>query len=116
MRIRRRGIWLPDFPQKEFDALFGFVKKALDKAATNSGTIGVPPSQDPSRERKSRSKGQRKPGVQPGHLGTTLEMVDELVVRSRNLKINLESDRVSSQGRTPYGKKTGKVIAFRRRA
>ena len=73
----RRSIWLPDFPQKEFDALFGFVKKALDKAATNSGTSGVPPSQDPSRERKSRSKGQRKPGGQPGHPGTTLKMVDD---------------------------------------
>ncbi len=69
----RRSIWIPNFPQKEFDALFGFVKKALDKAAATSGTSDVPPSQDPGRERKACSKGQRKPGGQPG---TTLEMVD----------------------------------------
>lgn len=79
----RRSIWTPEFPQKEFDALICFVKKALDKAATNSATSGVPPSQDPNRERKTRAKGERKPGGQPGHPGTTLQMVenpDEVVM------------------------------------
>ncbi len=81
----RRSLLAPEFLQKEFDALIGFVKKALDKATTNSATSDVPLSLDTNREKKTRAKGERKPEGQPGHPRTTLQMVespDEVVMHS----------------------------------
>ena len=39
----------------------------------NSNNSSKPPSADPNREKKSRAKGNRKPGGQLGHDGKTLE-------------------------------------------
>lgn len=44
---------------------------------TNSTNSSTPPSQDPNRPKKSRSKGERKPGGQPGRIGKTLQRVEE---------------------------------------
>ncbi|MCP8690540.1 DUF6444 domain-containing protein, partial [Marinobacterium sedimentorum] len=44
---------------------------------TNSANSSTPPSQDPNRPKKSRSKGERKPGGQPGRIGTTLQPVED---------------------------------------
>lgn len=41
----------------------------------NSKNSSRPPSQDPNRERKQRAKGEKKPGGQKGHAGTTLEKI-----------------------------------------
>lgn len=54
----------------------------------NSNNSSKPPSADPNREKKSRAKGNRKPGGQLGHDGKTLEpFADPDVVE------NLEIDR-----------------------
>jgi transposase len=56
----------------------------------NSKNSGTPPSQDPYRAKKTRVKTGKKPGAQKGHVGTTLEPVenpDEIV----KLKINPSS-------------------------
>lgn len=43
----------------------------------NSKNSSKPPSSDPDREKKTRSKGQRKPGGQAGHQGSTLEKFED---------------------------------------
>jgi len=42
----------------------------------NSSNSSKPPSSDPNRERKPRKKGKNKAGGQNGHVGTTLQKVD----------------------------------------
>lgn len=44
---------------------------------TNSANSSKPPSQDPNRPKKSRSKSERKSGGQPGRIGKTLQRVEE---------------------------------------
>ena len=49
----------------------------VNKKGLNSKNSSVPPSQDPNREKESKSKGERKVGGQKGHKGTTLKAVDD---------------------------------------
>jgi transposase len=43
----------------------------------NSTNSSKPPSTDPNREKKTKSKTGKKPGGQKGHVGTTLQKVDD---------------------------------------
>ncbi|MCD6009890.1 IS66 family transposase, partial [Halomonas sp. IOP_31] len=64
------------------DVLMLLVKLMADRLATGSRNSSKPPSQDPNRQRRSRAKGERRPGGQPGHAGKTLAPVtnpDEVV-------------------------------------
>ena len=64
------------------DVLMLLVKLMADRLATSSRNSSKPPSQDPNRQRRSRAKGERRPGGQPGHEGKTLAPVtdpDEIV-------------------------------------
>ncbi|RCV89986.1 DUF6444 domain-containing protein, partial [Vreelandella rituensis] len=54
------------------DVLMLLVKLMADRLATSSRNSSKPPSQDMNRVRRSRAAGERKPGGQPGHEGTTL--------------------------------------------
>jgi transposase len=42
----------------------------------NSRNSSMPPSADPNREKTSKAKNERKPGGQVGHVGATLEQVN----------------------------------------
>lgn len=59
------------------DVLMLLVKLMADRLATSSRNSSKPPSQDPNRQRRLRTTGERKPGGQPGHEGTTLAPVDD---------------------------------------
>ncbi|WP_415843676.1 DUF6444 domain-containing protein, partial [Vreelandella rituensis] len=59
------------------DVLMLLVKLMADRLATSSRNSSKPPSQDMNRVRRSRAAGERKPGGQPGHEGTTLVPVDD---------------------------------------
>lgn len=48
------------------DVLMLLVKLMADRLATSSRNSSRPPSQDPHRQRRSRAKGERRPGGQPG--------------------------------------------------
>src|SRR5713226_6092631 len=54
------------------------VKALEDRLTLNSHTRSKPPSNDPpaKRTRSSRTPSGKKPGAQPGHLGTTLKSVE----------------------------------------
>ena len=63
------------------DLLIFIITLLINKLGLNSSNSSIPPSQDPNRPKKKRKtrkgKGKkRKPGGQAGHLGTTLEQVD----------------------------------------
>ncbi|WP_423836714.1 DUF6444 domain-containing protein [Stutzerimonas stutzeri] len=51
------------------DVLMLLVKLMADRLATSSRNSSKPPSQDPSRPRRSCASSKRKPGGQPGHEG-----------------------------------------------
>ncbi|WP_372614769.1 IS66 family transposase [Halomonas sp.] len=59
------------------DVLMLLVKLMADRLTTSSRNSSKPPSQDPHRQRRSRATGQRRPGGQPGHEGSTLSPVAE---------------------------------------
>jgi len=59
------------------DVLMLLVKLMADRLATSSRNSSKPPSQDPNRQRRSRATGERKPGGQPGHEGSTLAPIDD---------------------------------------
>jgi transposase len=49
----------------------------VNRLGRNSKNSSLPPSQDPHRERRSKSVGEkRKPGGQKGHQGTTLQKIE----------------------------------------
>ena len=52
------------------------VRHLEEQLAKNSRNSSKPPSSDPNREKKPRKKGNKKPGGQKGHIGKTLEKVD----------------------------------------
>ena len=63
--------------------LISVIKMLLFRFGANSSNSSKPPSQDPNRAKKPKSKSKKKPGGQKGHKGTTLEQVsnpDEVVV------------------------------------
>ena len=57
--------------------LLALVAALLERLNLHSRNSSKPPSTDPHRPKTSRSKGQRSPGGQPGHVGTTLQPVSE---------------------------------------
>lgn len=57
------------------DLLLLLVTLLANRFGLNSKNSSTPPSADPNRVKKSRSQGNRKPGGQPGHPGTTLKLV-----------------------------------------
>jgi transposase len=53
------------------------VSLLVNQLGRNSKNSSLPPSQDPHRQRKSKSKGdRRKPGGQKGHQGSTLQKIE----------------------------------------
>jgi transposase len=50
---------------------------AVKRLTKNSKNSNIPPSMDPNRERKSKTKPERKPGGQPGHAGAALQQTDK---------------------------------------
>ena len=52
------------------------VKLLVNRLGLNSKNSSKPPSSDPNRKRVKKSSGQRKPGGQKGHNGTTLQKTD----------------------------------------
>lgn len=71
--------------------LIMFVQVLVGRVTLNSRNSSKPPSSDPNREKKKKSKGKRKPGGQKGHEGKTLSQVDdpdevqEIEIDRRNL-------------------------------
>lgn len=64
------------------DSLLHLFDLLLSMLGKNSANSSIPPSQDPNRAKKKSSKGKKKSGGQPGHVGTTLEKVaspDEII-------------------------------------
>jgi len=53
------------------------VKLLTNRVGLNSQNSSKPPSSDPNRPKISRKKSAKKPGGQPGHVGTTLNQIDE---------------------------------------
>lgn len=73
---------VPPSLRAAIDVLMLLVKLMADRLATSSRNSSKPPPQDPNRQRRSRAKGERRPGGQPGHEGKTLAPVtdpDEIV-------------------------------------
>ena len=53
------------------------VSLLTNRLGRNSRNSSLPPSQDPHRKKKIKSKGdKRKPGGQKGHKGSTLEKIN----------------------------------------
>ena len=59
------------------ELLIALIQILLGRVSANSSNSSKPPSQDPNRPKESRSKGERKPGGQPGRIGKTLQPVEE---------------------------------------
>lgn len=57
--------------------LIMIIKLMMSYFGANSKNSGKPPSQDPFRKKNSRIKTGKKSGGQKGHIGTTLQLVDE---------------------------------------
>ena len=53
------------------------VKLMANRLGLNSRNSSKPPASDPNREKKSRQKGQNKPGGQQGRVGKTLEKFEQ---------------------------------------
>lgn len=65
-----------------FKMLIVIIELLLGRLGLNSSNSSKPPSSDPNREKKPRKKSDKKAGGQMGHVGTTLEPVenpDEIV-------------------------------------
>jgi len=64
------------------------VSLLLNRTTLNSKNSSKPPSTDPHREKRSnKGRSELKPGGQKGHIGTTLEKVNDLDV-VKELKVN----------------------------
>ncbi len=59
------------------ELLMLIVTLLLNRLGLNSRNSSKPPSTDPNREKSARKKGEKKPGGQLGHKGTTLTKVDQ---------------------------------------
>lgn len=57
--------------------LLGFIAALSAHKGLNSRNSSKPPAADPNRLKNTRKPSGRKPGGQPGHVGSTLELVDE---------------------------------------
>lgn len=59
-----------------FELLLVVVTLLINRLNLNSRNSSKPPSKDPNRKRTEKVKGEKKPGGQKGHNGTTLKKVD----------------------------------------
>ena len=59
------------------NVLLALVAALLQRVNLNSRNSSKPPATDPNRPKTPKPKGQRKPGGQNGHVGTTLQPVEE---------------------------------------
>ena len=59
------------------NVLLALVAALLQRVNLNSRNSSKPPSTDPNRPKTAKPKGQRNPGGQNGHVGTTLQPVEE---------------------------------------
>ena len=59
--------------------LIEFVKTLSQSQSLNSRNSSKPPASDPNRDKGKQKKNtpKRKPGGQPGHVGTTLKLIEE---------------------------------------
>jgi len=63
--------------QVALEVLLLLVKLLLDRKTLNSKNSSKPPSSDPNRLKPTRKKSTKKSGAQTGHVGKTLEKVDD---------------------------------------
>jgi transposase len=59
------------------NVLITLVSVLVNRLALNSRNSSKPPSTDPNRNRTSKGSSSNKPGGQNGHVGTTLQPVDD---------------------------------------
>ena len=59
------------------DVLLLLVTILANRLGLNSKNSSKPPSTDPNRKKKLKEPGDRKPGGQHGHIGTTLKQVSD---------------------------------------
>jgi transposase len=59
------------------DVLLLLVTILANRLGLNSKNSSKPPASDPNREKKLKEPGDRKPGGQHGHIGTTLKQVSD---------------------------------------
>lgn len=62
------------------DVLLLLVTILANRLGLNSKNSSKPPSTDPNREKKLKEPGDRKPGGQHGHIGTTLKQVADYIL------------------------------------
>lgn len=60
-----------------FEVLILVITLLANRIGLNSTNSSKPPSSDPNRKKRPRSKSDKKPGGQKGHVGTTLTKVDD---------------------------------------
>ena len=60
-----------------FEILILVINLLANRLNLNSTNSSKPPSTDPNRKKKPKSKADRKKGGQKGHVGTTLKKVDD---------------------------------------
>ena len=60
-----------------FEIMILIITLLANRLNLNSSNSSKPPSNDPNRKKKTRSKTGKKPGGQKGHVGTTLKKVDD---------------------------------------
>ena len=63
--------------KSSLEVLLVLVTLLLNRLGLNSKNSSKPPSTDPFRRKESRAASGRKPGGQPGHVGTTLKPVSD---------------------------------------
>lgn len=63
--------------QSMFEIMILIITLLANRLNLNSTNSSKPPSSDPNRKKKPKSKTGKKPGGQKGHVGTTLKKVDD---------------------------------------
>ncbi len=63
--------------QSMFEIMILIITLLANRLNLNSTNSSKPPSSDPNWEKKPKSKTDKKPGGQKGHVGTTLKKVDD---------------------------------------
>jgi transposase len=63
--------------KSSIEVLIVLIAALLEMLSLNSKNSSKPPSSDPNREKKSRAKGERRPGGQKGHDFSTLQPVPD---------------------------------------
>jgi transposase len=68
---------MPAATKSMFEVLILLISLLANRLNLNSTNSSKPPSSDPNRKKKSKPKTGRKQGGQKGHVGTTLQKVDD---------------------------------------